>query len=76
LLSLLDAYADGLDCENGAMRAFEKSLTSLDLEWRQAVLGETKRSLEFQKIVPYLMILAIILLVPAWQVSHTRRKLQ
>ncbi len=74
LQDLLEAYADGLDCENGATRAFGKSLTSLDFQWRQAVFGEAKRSLAFEKIVPYLMILFIILLVPAWQVNHSRRK--
>jgi hypothetical protein len=75
LQALLEAYADGLDCENGASRALNQSLSSLDYQWRIIEFGETKASFPFEKILPYLMILVIILLVPAWQVDHSRKKL-
>jgi len=74
LQALLEAYSDGLDCENGATRAFGLSLSSLDSQWRRAELGETKASFPFEKMIPYIIILAFILLIPAWQVNLPRRK--
>jgi hypothetical protein len=76
LQSLLAAYADGLDCESGASRAFGQSLSNLNEQWVTLDHEEVKPSFPYWKLLPYLVILILILLVPAWQVVHSRRKLQ
>lgn len=66
LQALLQAYAGGLDCQLGIERALGLSLEQLDLNWRQAILGEESTSLAFENTLPYLVVLIIILIIPIW----------
>jgi hypothetical protein len=63
---LIQAYADGLDCEQGATRALGLPVSQLDVQWRQSFLGENVAGVAFQNLLPYLIILAIIFVIPLW----------
>ncbi len=76
LQALIQAYADGLSCEQGASHALGISLSRLDLDWQQAVLGANIGGVAFQNLLPYLALLAVMLIIPAWQLGlnmHKRR---
>jgi hypothetical protein len=74
LLTLIRAYADGLDCEQGAARAFGDSLSQMDQEWRQQALGENVGGLALHNLLPYLVVLAVILTFPAWGLWASRKR--
>ena len=74
LLTLVQAYADGLDCEQGAARAFGDSLSQMDQEWRQQALGENVSGLALRNLLPYLVILLVILAFPAWGLWAARKR--
>ena len=69
---LITAYADGLSCEAGVMRVFGSSLTYLDSNWQESVLGANLLGVAFRAVLPYLLILAILLAMPL--VEALRRK--
>jgi hypothetical protein len=64
LIMLIQAYGDGLDCEQGPVRAFGRPLSLLEAEWRTDVLGQSPVSAALRNLFPYLVILAAILIVP------------
>jgi hypothetical protein len=66
LSALTSAYADGLDCEQGARRALEQPLSELDVRWRASALGENRSSVIANNLFPYLLVLGLVLLVPVW----------
>ena len=66
LSALTSAYADGLDCEQGARQALEQPLSQLEVRWRESVLGENRGGVVTTNLFPYLLVLGIILLIPAW----------
>ncbi len=72
--ALIRAYADGLSCEAGAQRAFSKSLTYLDSNWQESVLGANIFGVAFRQIAPYLLLFAIILAAPLAQAISALRK--
>jgi hypothetical protein len=72
LQALIDAYADGLGCEQGAYRALGMPLSQLDLRWRQAVLGQDIAGIAFQNFAPYLILLAFVLIIPIWRIRLAR----
>jgi hypothetical protein len=74
LLTLIQAYTDGLDCEQGAARAFGSSLSQIDQQWRQAALGENVGGIAFRNLLPYLFVLAVILAFPAWGFRSARKR--
>jgi hypothetical protein len=74
LQALVQAYADGLDCNHGVERALGKSLVQLDREWQQAVLGKGGADTAFENLLPYLVVLTVILVVPAWGGMVVKRK--
>ncbi len=76
LFHLVVAYADGMDCEQGARHIFGLSLTQLDRRWRQATLDSNALLAAGQHILPYLILLLIILSIPVWGWSYAtaRRK--
>jgi hypothetical protein len=74
LLTLTQAYTDGLDCEQGAARAFGSSLSQIDQQWRQAALGENVGGIAFRNLLPYLFVLAVILAFPAWGFWAARKR--
>jgi hypothetical protein len=75
LLALIQAYKDGLNCEQGAQRAFGSPLLQLDERWRAEALGEKMGNLALRNLLPYLVVLLLILALPAWGLwSAWRRK--
>ena len=74
LQALIQAYTDGLSCEQGASRALSLPLSRLDLNWQQAVLGADISGVAFQNLLPYLIILALMLIIPAWRLGLNLQK--
>jgi hypothetical protein len=68
LAALLRAYADGLNCELGAARAVGVPLSQLDTRWRESVLGQNVAGVALRNLAPYLVVMALALLIPLWGV--------
>ena len=66
LSSLALAYADGLDCEQGARQALGLSLSQLEVRWRESTLGENRSGVIASNLLPYLLLLMLVLIVPVW----------
>ncbi len=66
LFTLILAYADGLNCEQGPRRAFGMTLSQLDQHWRQAVLEMNAIQAAGQNLLPYLILLSLLLSIPLW----------
>ena len=64
LYSLISAYADGLNCDQGVVRALNTSLANLDTRWRESVLGQNVMAVFFRNMFPYLGIFVFLLLIP------------
>ncbi len=64
LLALVNAYKNGYSCEDGVQTATGSSLSQLDYRWRQETLGVDAGSLAIQNLSPYLVVIAILLVVP------------
>ena len=64
LYSLTSAYADGLNCEQGVVRALSTSLASLDTRWRESVLGENVAGVFLRNMMPYFGLFVLLLLMP------------
>jgi hypothetical protein len=64
LLSLTSAYADGLSCEQGVVRALGTSLANLYTRWRESELGANVVGVFFREMMPYLGLFIFILLLP------------
>lgn len=66
LSALVSAYADGMDCEEGARRALEQPLSQLEVRWRESALGENRSGVVAMNLFPYLLVLGLVLFVPVW----------
>lgn len=66
LRALIAAYADGLNCEQGAQQALGASLSYLERRWREAALGENPLGHALRNLAPYLLVLGLMLLIPLW----------
>lgn len=64
LFSLTSAYADGLSCDQGVVRALGTSLVSLDTRWRESVLGQNVMGVFLRNMLPYLGLFVFMLLIP------------
>ena len=64
LLNLARTYTEGVDCENGAQRALGVSLSQLDINWRESVLGQDVWGVAFRNLLPYFVLLALLIFVP------------
>jgi len=64
--ALISAYADGMDCEQGARRALEQPLSQLEARWRESALGENRSGVIAANLFPYLLVLGVVLFVPMW----------
>jgi hypothetical protein len=62
--ALIQAYADGLDCEQGSTRALSRPLSQVESDWRASVLGEDRNAAALQNLFPYLAVLTMMLFVP------------
>ncbi len=74
LQALIVAYADGLDCENGAIRALGVPLSQLDRQWRQSALGENMILAAVLTMLPYLIVAGLVLGVPLWGMSAVGKR--
>lgn len=64
LLTLARTYTEGVDCENGAQRALGVSLSQLDINWRESVLGQNIWGVAFRNLLPYFVLLALLIFIP------------
>jgi hypothetical protein len=64
VLSLATSYADGVDCERGAERAFGVSLSNLEQKWHSTVMKGNQFPSALQNISPYLVLLCLVLAIP------------
>lgn len=64
LFSLTSAYADGLTCEQGVVRALNTSLANLDTRWRESELGANVLGVFLRAMLPYLGLLGLLLFIP------------
>ena len=69
LVNLAQAYADGLDCQQGPVRALQNPLDQIERDWLSGssstpnVIGKTT-STAFDSLMPYLLLLGIMMIVP------------
>ncbi len=64
LEALIEAYADGLDCERGIQVAYGSDLNQLELQWRRETFGEDPWYSTLTNLAPWLLLLAAVLAVP------------
>lgn len=74
LLKLAATYADGVNCERGTERAFNVSLSNLEVNWRSSVLGQNAFLPALRNITPYLVLLCLVLIIPIIGMVGARQK--
>jgi hypothetical protein len=74
LQSLIDSYAQGRTCEEGARHALNQPLSQLDRHWRQAVLGEAASPVALANLLPYAAIILLVFLFPLASLLFGLRK--
>jgi len=74
LVALIQSYSNGLSCDQGVIHTLGMPLSQLDLQWRQSGLGEQVTGLAFQNLLPYLIFLALMLVIPAWRLGLNQKK--
>ncbi|MCK6540072.1 MAG: hypothetical protein L6Q26_08430 [Anaerolineales bacterium] len=74
LLSLANAYANGVTCERGTERAFGVSLAKLERDWRVAALGQSGVASTLGDVVPYLILLCLVVFFPLVGIVNAMRK--
>jgi hypothetical protein len=66
LSALISAYADGMDCEQGANRALEQPLSQLEISWRESALGENRSGVAAANLLPYFIVIGLAMFIPLW----------
>lgn len=81
LVSLVRAYADGLDCQQGPFRALGKPLDEVEREWHggknpAATPNETGNAIPaaFADLLPYLVVLGLMFATPLGFMVFTWRR--
>lgn len=64
LTALINQYKNGIGCLEGVQSATGSSLAQLQSRWQQESLGMNTTSLAIQNLAPYLIIGALLLLLP------------
>jgi hypothetical protein len=70
---LIQAYGDGLGCEQGIQQALGKPLSGLEYAWRAESLGENRLAVAFKNLSGYLIVFLVVLLVPLSPVIFLRK---
>lgn len=70
---LLQAYGDGLGCEQGVQVALGVPLTTLEYNWRAEKLGENRAVLILKNLSGYLIVFAVVLFLPLAPVFFARK---
>ncbi len=66
LTRLTNSYSEGFGCELGATSALGTPLSQLDARWRENVLGQNIAGVATRNLLPFLLLLALVLMVPIW----------
>ncbi|MBE0682377.1 MAG: hypothetical protein IH589_10720 [Anaerolineales bacterium] len=66
LTRLTNSYSEGFGCELGATNALGTPLSQLDARWRENVLGQNTAGVALRNLLPFLLLLALVLMVPLW----------
>lgn len=74
LRELINAYKDGLGCEEGVRKVYNQSIAQLETRWRQETLGMDLATLAWNNVQPYLLILILISLPIFLTIFSTARK--
>ncbi len=74
LFALTSAYADGLGCNEGAVRTLGVPLAQLETRWRESALGENVAGVFLRSMLPYLALLGLLLGLPLIGVLQRRPK--
>ncbi len=75
LVRLMQAYADGLDCQQGSLRALESPLDEVERKWLGGS-STTPINNALNDLLPYLVVLLMMMIVPAgylvtvWRTPH------
>ena len=64
LATLVNSYANGLDCEKGAEQALGKSLTQLDRSWQRDSLSQDIALNTFLNLLPWTILLLLVIAAP------------
>ena len=74
LEALSRAYADGLNCEQGAQQALGISLAELDREWRKQTFGDNTLLAVLRELLPWIVLMGVILVGPLVLIVGRRRE--
>jgi len=74
LLSLVTAYANGVDCERGPERAFGVTFAKLERDWRVTVLGGSNLMSTLGTFAPYLVLLCMVVFFTLIGILGSTRK--
>lgn len=74
LAALAIAYSDELNCEQGTLRGLGVSLSDLERDWRENVLGEKVLSVAARNLLPYHVVLIVLLVVPSLGILNVLRR--
>lgn len=66
IAKLTSAYGEGLTCDVGTTKALGIPLNQLDSRWRETELGQNVTAVAVRNLSPYLLLMALVLLVPIW----------
>ena len=61
---LLAVYMQGIGCLEGFEQVFGKTLAQLEYQWQQEVLGIHSELLVIKNLSPYLLLMAVFIIVP------------
>ena len=74
LMALVNAYANGVDCERGPERAFGITLVKLERDWQASIQGGSNIASTIASVAPYLILLCLVLLFPLIGILGSPRK--
>ncbi|HCK65218.1 MAG TPA: hypothetical protein DHW49_03055, partial [Anaerolineae bacterium] len=74
LSRLMNAYSEGFNCELGATQALGVPLSQLDVRWRETVLGQNVAGVATRNLLPFLLLMALVLVVPLWSAIDLLRQ--
>lgn len=74
LSRLMNAYSEGFNCELGATQALGVPLSQLDIRWRETVLGQNVAGVAARNLLPFLLLMALVLVVPLWSAIDLLRQ--
>lgn len=65
LETLIQSYASGMDCEQGTLPVYERSLSELEAAWRQVVFDEDRVLNIWLDSLPLLIVIGVAFITPA-----------